>query len=37
MGEMFFQIYGKKKIKQNLKLVQKKKKGDKCQMCASDA
>ena len=36
MGEMFIQIYGKKKNKQNLKLVQHKKKGNGCQMCKGD-
>ena len=36
MGEMFVQIYGKKKGKQNLKLVQKKKNKGGCQICASD-
>ena len=37
MGEMFFQMYGKRKKKQNVKLAAKhKKKGNRCGACAPD-
>ena len=36
MGEMFIQIYGKRKNKQNVKLAAKHKKKSNCQMCKGD-
>ena len=36
MGEMFIQIYGKRKNKQNVKLAAKHKKKGNCQMCKGD-
>ena len=36
MGEMFMQLYGKRKNKQNVKIAAKHKKGGNCQICRGD-